>query len=297
MKIAVASGKGGTGKTFFSTNLFVALRQAGKEAMMVDCDAEVPDDALFLPGNLLEEKPTEVICPVVDPDLCRFCGQCSRNCRFNAITCLPSLHYVKVHEDFCHGCGACILECPFHAVQESRKAVGRIQLYELPGFASGKRKPDLIVGQMQEGEHSPVPVIRHAIREALSWNPSYLILDAPPGSTCPFVNTVNWADWVILVSEPTPFGLSDLRQTVRILREMGKAFCVVVNRADIGISDLSDWLAEEQIPVLAEIPYSQEIAATYAEGRLAVKDIPSVNSLFETMLDRISEYENCSCKR
>ena len=297
MKIAVASGKGGTGKTFFSTNLFAAMRQSGKDVTMVDCDAEVPDDAIFIHGTKSREVEVRTLCPVIDKELCRFCGQCARNCSFNAITCISALQYITVHEDLCHGCGACMLECPHQAVQKAEKTVGKVSFFRLSSERDSGMRPDLVVAKMVEGEHSPVPVIRRAVREAIQLNPKYLILDAPPGCSCPFVNTVIEADLVLLVSEPTPFGLSDLQHTVEVLRKLGKEFRVVINRADIGSGAMKSWLTDENIPLMAEIPYSNERASNYADGKIVVENMDSMQSLFNDVVEEIENYENCSSQR
>ena len=304
MKIAVASGKGGTGKTFFSTNLFAAMRQSGLEVVMIDCDAEVPDDALFLPGTKIKEIETRQFCPTLQQDACKLCGQCARNCVFNAITCIPALHYITVHEDLCHGCGACLHECPHGAIHPGWKSVGTVSFFapetlrktgKETAVPANDETPYLIVAQMNAGEHSPVPVIRAAQKEADKLNPEFQILDAPPGCTCPFVNTVMDADRVILVTEPTPFGLSDLQHTVEILREIGKDFCVVINRSDLGNDQMKTWLAGQGISVLAEIPYSDEIASCYADGRMVVDTQASFKDMFEKIVEKIVNDENSSC--
>ena len=283
MKIAVASGKGGTGKTFFSTNLFAALRQAELDVALVDCDAEVPDAAIFIEGDLLHEEETRLLCPSIDPDRCNHCGLCAGNCHFNAITCIPSLGYIKVHPDLCHSCGACILECPQHAVRQSWKTVGKVSSY---GNGNSDR-PYLFEARMDEGEHSPVPVIRQAVRKAERFDYGYLVLDAPPGCSCPFVNTVMDTDRVILVSEPTPFGLSDLKHTVEVLKKLGKEFQVVINRSDIGNDMMKSWLEAEKIGILAEIPYSKEIASIYARGKVAYYELESIRILFNGIIGKL----------
>ena len=288
IKIAIASGKGGTGKTFLSTNLFAVMQEAGLRVGVVDCDAEVPNSSLFLKGKKEGEWPVDVFCPSIDKDKCTFCGQCAEVCHFHAITCIPAAKYVKVMTDLCHACTACVHFCPNGAIISGRKEVGRVTAY---GDDSGLH---LIEARIKEGEHSPVPIIEEAIRraEAVGWE--YLLLDAPPGCACPFVSTVKDADIVLLVTEPTPFGLSDLRHTVKVLRRLGKPFFVVVNRADMGNRSMRDYLCEEHIEVLAEIPYSQHIAALYSKGKLAVGNEPEVSELFARLMHKILQYES-SC--
>ena len=282
MKIAVASGKGGTGKTFFATNLFRVLQQAGHRTALVDCDAEVPNDAVFFKTRPLMSWETKILCPQIDTEACTFCGACADHCHFHAITCIPAVHYIKVMPDLCHGCGSCLYDCHDGAILTDYKTIGKVTAYR-----TSSPIPDLFEARLKEGEHSPVSVIRHAVRQAEEWGNEYLILDAPPGCSCPFVNTVMDADRVILVTEPTPFGLSDLRHTVQVLRQLKKKFAVVINRADLGSSALKDWLTEEQIPLLAEIPFSREIAGFYAQGTIASDVLTEIQNLFHGLIPQI----------
>ena len=231
MKIAVASGKGGTGKTFFATNLFRIMQQNGLRTALVDCDAEVPNDAVFFQGTKLMTWDTQMLCPQIDPAVCTFCGACADHCHFHAITCIPAARYIKILPDLCHGCSSCLYDCHVGAIRKAYKTIGQVTAYR-----TGTAVPDLFEARLKEGEHSPVSIIRQAVSKAEEWDYDYLILDAPPGCSCPFVNTVMDADHVILVTEPTPFGLSDLRHTVQVLRQLGKSFAVVINRSDLGSS-------------------------------------------------------------
>ena len=289
IKVAIASGKGGTGKTFLSTNLFAVMQEAGLQVGVVDCDAEVPNSALFLPGEQRGEWPVDVFCPSIDKDKCTLCGQCAEVCRFHAITCIPAANYVKVMTDLCHACTACSHFCPSGAIVSGRKEVGKVTAY---GDADGLR---LIEARIKEGEHSPVPIIDDALRRAQIVGWEYLILDAPPGCACPFVATVKDADIVWLVTEPTPFGLSDLKHTVKVLRRLGKPFYVIINRADVGDHKMREYLQEEGIEVLAEIPYSDRIAALYSKGALAVNAVPEMKSLFVGLMHKLLQYESSCC--
>lgn len=283
LKIAIASGKGGTGKTFLSTNLFHLLQRAGERVVLVDCDAEVPDDALFLKMEAAEERSTAILCPEIDPEACLYCGKCADWCSYHAITCLPSLRYIRLLPDLCHGCGACVEACASGAVRPAEREIGKVTAYR----RSGQEQPVFFEARMQEGVHSPVPVIRDAIAWGRSSGAEVMLFDAPPGCACPFVNTVIGADKVVLVTEPTPFGLSDLRHTVQVLRELGKDFGVVLNRADLGDGQMKAYLQSEQIPLLGEIPYSETIASIYARGELAVEADPAYEALFRGLWERI----------
>ena len=280
-KISIASGKGGTGKTFLSTNLFRTMESEGLNVAMVDCDAEVPNDAVFIDRDRVVKWKTDVVKAVIDPEKCVYCGKCAEACSFNAITCVPAAKYVKVMTDICHGCGVCMYVCPQKAISEGSKSIGEVTGYGSEGH------PVLFEARTYEGQNTPVPVIRQAIRKAENARADYLLLDAPPGCSCPFVNTVMDADLVILITEPTPFGLSDLKHTVDVLRRLKKDFQVVINRADIGDSRLKTYLKEEGIPLLAEIPYSEKIASSYARGIVAVDENESMKELFRNLMKKI----------
>lgn len=286
MKIAIASGKGGTGKTFLTSNLFYVMKHSGLDVAVVDCDAEVPNASVFIHGEVTEEREVKMLCPEIDTTACRYCSLCADHCRFNAITCLPKLRYIKLLPDLCHGCGACLVECPHQAVRRGWKSIGKVTVY-----GEGNR-PSLIEARLNEGEHSPVRVIREAIRQGGDSGAEYLLLDAPPGCSCPFVNTVSDADRVVLITEPTPFGLSDLRHTVKVLRQIGKPFGVVINRSDLGFDRMRSWLDEEGIPVWAEILYSHEIATCYARGETAAAHLPQFEELFTRLLQQIITHED-----
>ena len=285
LKIAIASGKGGTGKTFVSTNLYEVMKQSGFHVTLIDCDAEVPNSSVFVQGKLLSVHPTQVACPQIDADKCTLCGRCAESCHFNAITCIPAARYIKIVPDLCHGCNACLYLCPSGAVGPAQKTIGQVSAY-------GNDTPCLIEARIQEGEHSPVPVIRDAIRLGETTSSDFLILDAPPGCSCPFVNTVMDADRVLLVTEPTPFGLSDLQHTVKVLRELGKQFQVIINRADLGDDSMRRYLEREQIELLAEIPYSADIASIYSQGKLAARENSEMHQLFTNLLKQITNHEN-----
>ncbi len=280
IKIAVASGKGGTGKTFIATHLFQALNLAGIRATLVDCDAEAPNAALFFEG--MHEGFTEVShkVPVVHEKLCTFCGKCHAYCQYNAIFLLPREKIIRVMEDLCHGCGACSVACTDGAISEKGVLLGKVNRYALP---QGNR---LIEARMETGVFSPVAVIKTAIREA--GNHHTVIMDAPPGTSCPFIHTVDRADFVLLVTEPTPFGLSDLRQSVETLKIMRKKYGVLVNKAGLGNREIYDYIHREDIPLLEEIPFDRDTAASYAAGRLLVNDHPAWQQrfldLFDTMI-------------
>ena len=303
-KIAIASGKGGTGKTFLSTNLFMSLCVAGHDTILVDCDAEVPNDHLFLNGVELCTENTRVLCPEIDTEVCVRCGKCMEFCSYNAITCIPSMNYIKLSTDLCHGCGACLYACSVGAVVEQQKTSGYVTTYEIRDVdnlvaskvdssvdksLNDSRMDDLIMveAKLKEGEHSPVPVIRQAIAAAERYQPEYMILDAPPGCSCPFVSTVSDADQVILVTEPTPFGLSDLKHTIEVLRSINKPFSVVINRSDMGDDSMRQYLDSEGIEVLADFAYSEDIASAYSAGKLVIETSESLRKTFQILMSKV----------
>jgi len=225
MKIAVASGKGGTGKTFVATNLFNVLSGRGERVTLVDCDADAPDDLLFFPAEKISETEVTHQVPVINKDACTWCGRCSNWCNYNAIFYVPTAKVIEVIENLCHGCGACSFACNSDAITEKPVVLGTVT-----SFRTDRGYP-LVEARLRVNEMSPVRVIKAAIKEA--GEDGVVILDSPPGTSCPFIQTVKRADYVLRVMEPTPCGLSDLRQSVETLRTMNKQCGVIINRADI----------------------------------------------------------------
>jgi MinD superfamily P-loop ATPase len=221
--IAIASGKGGTGKTFISTNLFNSLQNSGLNMALVDCDAEAPNDREFFQDAVLQNRRTVTQkVPVIDKSKCTYCGKCDEYCNFNAIFFLEEPPTIEVLEELCHGCGACSVACKFGAISEKDDLLGYVNQYR---FFTGN---ELIEGRMEVGVHVSVEIIKESIKTADKFD--LVLLDSPPGTGCPFIQTVYKADYVVLVTEPTPFGLSDLKQSVEILKEMGIPCGVIINR-------------------------------------------------------------------
>ncbi len=290
MKIAVASGKGGTGKTFVATNLFNVLSHRGDNVTLTDCDAEAPNDLLFFRTGIVSVTEVTHQVPVINKDACTWCGRCSQWCNYNAIFYVPNAKVIDVIESLCHGCGACSFACNDEAITEKPVTLGTVT-----SCRTDKNYP-LIEARLRVNEMSPVRIIKAAIKE--SGDDGVVILDAPPGTSCPFIQTVDKADYVVLVTEPTPFGLSDLRQSVETLKEMRKEPAVIINRSDIGDRGVADYLEKEKIPLLAEIRYDPAIARAYSEGRLVTDEIPELASLFEELADKIIDgYGTGSSKR
>jgi MinD superfamily P-loop ATPase len=272
IKIAIASGKGGTGKTLVSTNLFYTLQQQAFSVTLVDCDAEEPNDMVFLKGDLVGAEEVMQKVPVIDESKCTFCGKCHEYCAYNAIFLLPPFKMIKVIEDLCHGCGACSVACEFDAVSEKNVSLGSVSHFSIDKLSTA------LEARMKVGVFSPVNVIKAAIKK--TGNEGIIIMDAPPGTSCPFIHTVAKADYVILVTEPTPFGLSDLKQSIETLKTMSKKYGVIINRAGMGDQGVYEYLKEERIPLLMEIPFDKSIAMYYSKGEI----FASINTKFQEKL-------------
>jgi len=284
IKIAVASGKGGTGKTLVSTNLFWTAQKAGLPVTLVDCDAEEPNVVEFVSGDVFYTKTVTQNVPIINHELCVFCGKCSNYCNYNAIVYLPANQFIKVVEDLCHDCGACLVACKFGAITEKEKQLGTVKAMYLNSHA------EIIEACADVGVYSPVSVIKKAIKEASN---GYLaIFDSPPGISCPFIATVESADYVILVTEPTPFGLNDLKLSAETLMQLHKPFGVIVNRAGLGNREVYDWLKKNKIQLLLEIPFNREIARIYSEGRLLAEEKLAYQLQFKQLLKAIEKSVN-----
>ncbi len=281
MNIAVASGKGGTGKTLVSTNMFWAAQKSGIPVTIVDCDAEEPNVTEFIQGELFSTSIVTQNIPVIDAAQCVFCGKCHEYCNYHAIVYLPPSGFIQVVEELCHDCGACTVACKFGAITEKVRKLGTVNSIYLNGHAQ------IIEARAEIGVYSPVPVIKKAINEA--GRETINIFDSPPGISCPFIATVDKADYVVLVTEPTPFGLSDLKLSVGTLQHLGKSFGVIVNRSDLGDHSVYKYLLDNNISLLMEIPMDRDIARIYSEGRMLVDEKPEFQSQFIQLYKSISQ--------
>ena len=282
MKIAVASGKGGTGKTLVSTNLFNVIQKSGCAVDLIDCDAEEPNARQFIQGKLIDQELVTQNIPAIDKAKCTFCGKCQEYCHYNAIIVLPNLRHIQLVEDLCHDCGACGYACQAGAISWKKRTTGAITKYELNNGTS------LIEGRIEIGVYSSVPLITQAIKS--SPQNQLAILDAPPGTSCPFISTVSAADFVVLVTEPTPFGLNDLKLSVEILQQLDKPFGVIINRGGLGDHRVHDFLAENKLLLLDEIPFDRRIAKNYSEGKLITSSIDDYNKQFTQLFIRIKKH-------
>lgn len=254
MIICIASGKGGTGKTMLAVNLAVSLREE-KEVQFLDCDVEEPNAHIFLQPVIDGVESVAVPVPVIDEQKCTYCGRCSEVCAFNALVVLKS--HVMVFPELCHGCGGCAVLCPEQAITEENREIGTV----LTGW-SGKMK--FVYGRLRPGEAFSLPVVK-AVKRKMD-RERVVIIDCPPGTSCPMVESVKGSDFAILVTEPTPFGLHDLKLAVEVVEELGIPAGVVINRADIGDDEAKNYCSEKGLPVLAGIPWDRDLATYYARG-------------------------------
>jgi MinD superfamily P-loop ATPase len=277
MKLAVASGKGGTGKTTVATNLAVTLARGGQSVVYVDCDVEAPNGHLFLRPAIARETPVGRLVPRVDPARCLHCGACAELCRFNAIICLADR--TLVYDELCHSCGGCALVCAAGAITEEPHPMGVVKT-----GAAGR--VEFVSGTLNVGEASSPPVIRAAKQAAppAAWT----ILDAPPGTACPMIETVRDCDYLLLVTEPTPFGLHDLQLALKVAQRLKRPCGVVVNRAQPGVNAAHALCAQVEVPILAEIPDAVAIAKAYSQGELIVEALPELEPVFDQLLQQLA---------
>jgi len=276
MRIAVSSGKGGTGKTTVATNLAVTASRAGRSVGYLDCDVEEPNGFLFLKPQITETRPVNVSIPKVDMDKCNGCGQCGRICQYSAIVAMNK--QVLVFAELCHGCGGCWLVCPTGAIIESQRQTGQLEL----GKAGDVH---CVQGLLNIGEAMSPPVIA-AVKDAAP-DVEFLVIDSPPGTSCPVIESVRDSDLVLLVTEPTPFGLNDLRLAVDMVRALKLPLAVVINRADVGDGETRRYCQQQRIDVLAEIPDDRQVAEAYSRGEMACDAIPEYRDLYSELLNRI----------
>jgi MinD superfamily P-loop ATPase len=274
LKLAIASGKGGTGKTLVAVNLALSL----EDVRILDCDVEEPNVHIFLKPEQEEIHSVELLVPRILEDECDYCGECSRFCQYNAL--FVAGETIMVFPELCHSCGGCRIICPKNAIIEEPRKIGRI--------VKGHRgETEIVYGEMNVGEPLAVPVIsavkKHMKPEGMT------ILDAPPGTACSLVETVLDTDFVILVTEPTPFGLHDLQIAVEVVMNLKIPLGVIVNFAGIGDRGVYEFCDRNQIPILLEIPFDRKIAELYSNGTPFTQEMPEWKKKFEDLIKAIGE--------
>jgi MinD superfamily P-loop ATPase len=274
MILAIASGKGGTGKTTVAVNLARAFET---EVQLLDCDVEEPNAHLFLRGGTPAEEIVALPVPEFDESLCDSCGECGRFCAYHAI--LAFLSKPVLIPEMCHSCGGCALVCPRKAIREVDRRIGVIR-------ETRSENIRLISGSLDVGEAMSPPLIRAVKNRMQEGMPA--IIDAPPGTSCPVIAAMRGADFVLLVTEPTPFGLYDLTLAVETVRTLEIPFGVAVNRVGIGDGRVHDYCAREGIEILLEIPDDRRIAEAYSRGELVVDALPEYRTLFSEMAVKLA---------
>jgi len=286
MQIAVASGKGGTGKTTISTNLATVAADQGRSVVYVDCDVEEPNGHIFLKPDITTETSVGNLIPTIDGEKCTACGQCGEICQFSAIVCIGEK--VLTYPELCHSCGGCSRVCPTGAITETSRETGHLDIGRSGSIRFGQ-------GLLNVGETMSPPVIR-ALRDAVP-SLDVVIVDAPPGTSCPVIESIRGCDQVLLVTEPTPFGLHDLKLAVEMVRALKIPFGVVINRADAGDDGVRTYCDKEGIAVLAEIPDDRKIAEAYSKGEMLCERLPEYVSVFEGLLKDIENAGDSLCPK
>ncbi len=280
MKVAITSGKGGTGKTTVSTGLFQVLTKYMKyNVQLLDCDVEEPDCHIFIKASETAKYPVNISIPEIDAEKCTFCGKCKNSCNFNAIVMLPPAKFIEVSADMCHGCGACSYVCPEGAIVEKNLRIGEVTHFNY------YTEDEFIEGRVKVGNSLQTRVIRETINHAQQ--EGFVLFDSPPGTSCPVVATVSKADYVIMVTEPTPFGLHDLKLMTETVNQLGKNHGIVINKAGLDYRPLYDFINNNKINLLGEIPFKREYARAYSQGSLLVESDPGLLKLFVTIINRI----------
>ena len=273
MIISIASGKGGTGKTTVATNLALAL---GKGVELLDCDVEEPNAHLFLKPEMERNEIMTTPIPLVDMEKCSLCRKCAEICRFSAITVVG--RKVLVFPELCHSCGGCLVVCPEGAISEVGRELGTVSFGRRNGIG-------FINGRLRVGEAMSPPLIKRV--RALRDPERITLIDAPPGTSCPVIAAMQGADFILLVTEPTPFGLHDLQLAVEAVKLLGIPCGLVINRADIGDDRVLAYAERELVPVLMTIPFDRRIAEAYSRGELMVEALPEWRQRFVDLYGRI----------
>jgi len=275
MQIAVASGKGGTGKTTVATGLALVAAER-RRVQFLDCDVEAPNAHVFLSPQWVERQPVTVPAPEVDASTCTHCGTCARVCAFGAVAVVPN--HVMILPQLCHGCGGCIRFCPTGAMREVQRKIGTLEKGTVGTMLFAH-------GVLEVGEAISSPLIA-AVRAAVHPAADLVLVDAPPGTSCPVLHAINGVDYCLLVTEPTPFGMHDLDLAVQAVSRLGIPAGVLINRADVGDDRVERYCRQRGLPVLMRIPWDAHLAQLYAQGRPVVR-LPRWRDRFRHLLSSL----------
>lgn len=278
MNISIASGKGGTGKTTISTNLAYYLAGRNVSVRYHDCDVEEPNGYLFLKPEITKKHPAFISVPLIDENRCTGCGKCVQLCEYNALARLGKT--VMVFAELCHGCGGCTLICPQNAITEHEKEIGFVE-------TGNSGKIGFVHGRLNIGEAMSPPLIRSVLGKMD--NNFVNIIDAPPGTSCPVIASVKNTDFIVLITEPTPFGLNDLNLAIEMTREIGIPCGVLINRADEKSDTAREFCKQKNVSILAEIPDDRSIAEAYSKGEMIIDAVPQLQSVFAQLWEAIQK--------
>lgn len=281
LKITIASGKGGTGKTTISTNLTSYLASKAQEVVLCDLDVEEPNSALFIKSSLKNEQICNKMVPKWESEECILCGECAKVCNFNAIVALPS--EILVFPELCHSCYACSELCPTNSLPMNPQKIGEIKEYQAQNFS-------FIEGRLDLGQEMAVPMISQTIEYVeKNFKDCIKIFDAPPGTSCPVIEASRESDFAILITEATPFGLNDLKLAVETMRVLKQKFGVIINRYGIGDDSVEIYCKNEDIPIITKIKNDKEVAKLYSKGELIYPKIEHFKSSLDEIISFIGD--------
>ena len=276
LNLAIASGKGGTGKTTIAVNLALTIEKENTPVQLLDCDVEEPNAHLFLKPEFSHKQSVGIPVPSIDLDKCSFCGHCAKVCAFNALAVLKD--NLMILAELCHGCGSCAYLCPEKAITEIDRPIGIVE-------SGTVNRLTFAHGVLNPGEAMSPPLI-NAVKKLIN-SDALTIIDAPPGTSCPVVSSVSGCDFCLLVTEPTPFGLNDLDLAYQMIKKLGIPAGVIINRSDIGDSEVEAYCSKNNLPVVQKIPWNLEAARYYARGEPAVKHLPEWQVIFKELYKNV----------